>query len=613
MYKKFLWDFLSFFLAPFISFLIRFDFQFLRLLLNYDILLRSTLLESILGLIVILIFKPYRDIWSYTSIREIEELSVMIFLEKLLFALVTYIIGIEGFPRSIFVISFGVTVFLIVSPRFIQKYARERLGKKVIREAKNRVLIVGAGEAGEKLLREIYAHPELGYSVVGFMDDDEKKINNSIHNVRVLGTTDDIPQVVDEYDIDTVIVSIPSASKSELYRIHSIISKTRAKELIAPGLYEILEGEISISTLRPFGLEDLLFREPVRINTEEARRHLGGKRILVTGACGSIGRVISQHLVTLGAEVIGFDNNETGIFDLEKDLSRIGRIIPVVGDIRFKDSLTRAMSTYKPEMVFHCAAYKHVPLMELYPEEAVLTNIVGTLNLIESCNENGVKRLINISTDKAVDPTNMLGLTKRFTEIMTIKANGDGTSFSTVRFGNVLGSRGNVLEIWKKELASGEPLSITNPDMKRYFMLTEEASLLVIEASLMAGPGELFVLDMGEPIPIIDLAKAFCEVQGYKLFKDIKVRYIGIRPGERMEEKLWSDDEKTFPTIHPRIIKVISPTPNLSWEDIKSIVRDLELLARNGDREKLRKIIEDVVNKSFDPVKGDQDGKVAYI
>ena len=613
MYKKFLWDFLSFFLAPFISFLIRFDFQFLRLLLNYDILLRSTLLESILGLIVILIFKPYRDIWSYTSIREIKELSVMIFLEKLLFALVTYIIGIEGFPRSIFVISFGVTVFLIVSPRFIQKYARERLGKKVIREAKNRVLIVGAGEAGEKLLREIYAHPELGYSVVGFMDDDEKKINNSIHNVRVLGTTDDIPQVVDEYDIDTVIVSIPSASKSELYRIHSIISKTRAKELIAPGLYEILEGEISISTLRPFGLEDLLFREPVRINTEEARRHLGGKRILVTGACGSIGRVISQHLVTLGAEVIGFDNNETGIFDLEKDLSRIGRIIPVVGDIRFKDSLTRAMSTYKPEMVFHCAAYKHVPLMELYPEEAVLTNIVGTLNLIESCNENGVKRLINISTDKAVDPTNMLGLTKRFTEIMTIKANGDGTSFSTVRFGNVLGSRGNVLEIWKKELASGEPLSITNPDMKRYFMLTEEASLLVIEASLMAGPGELFVLDMGEPIPIIDLAKAFCEVQGYKLFKDIKVRYIGIRPGERMEEKLWSDDEKTFPTIHPRIIKVISPTPNLSWEDIKSIVRDLELLARNGDREKLRKIIEDVVNKSFDPVKGDQDGKVAYI
>ena len=595
MYKKFIWDLLSFSLAPFISFLIRFDYQFPRLLFNYNMVLRSTLLESILGLIVILIFKPYRDIWSYTSIREIEELSIMIFLEKLLFALVTYIVGIEGFPRSIFVISFGVTVFLIISPRFIQKYARERLGKKIIREAKNRVLIVGAGEAGERLLREIYAHPELGYSVVGFMDDDEKKINNSIHNVRVLGTTDDIPQVVDEYDVDTVIVSIPSASKNELYRIHSIISKTRAKELLVPGLYEFLGNEISISTLRPFGLEDLLFRDPVRMDAERAREHLGGKRILVTGACGSIGRVISQHLVTFGAEVIGFDNNETGVFDLEKDLSRIGKIIPVVGDIRFKESLTRTMSIYKPEIVFHCAAYKHVPLMELYPEEAVLTNIVGTLNLIESCNENGVKRLINISTDKAVDPTNMLGLTKRFTEIMTIKANGDGTSFSTVRFGNVLGSRGNVLEVWKRELASGQPLSITNPDMKRYFMLTEEASLLVIEASLIAGPGELFVLDMGKPISIIELAKAFCEVQGYKLFKDVKVRYIGIRPGERMEEKLWSDDEKISPTIHPRIIKVISPTPNLSWKDIRSIVRDLELLARNGDREKLKKMIIDIV------------------
>ncbi|MBC7320004.1 polysaccharide biosynthesis protein [bacterium] len=600
MYKKFIWDLVSFSLAPLISFLIRFDFQILRLIANYPIVLRSTFLEVLFGLIVILIFKPYKDIWSYTSIKEVQEVLIMVLLEKISFTFLTYAIGIEGFPRSVFVISFGVSVFLILLPRFAQKYVREFPFKTNAVNAKNRVLIVGAGEAGEKLLREIYAHPELGYNVVGFIDDDEKKINNCIHNVRILGPTNNIPEIVNRYDIDTVILSIPSASKKDLYRIHTIISKTKAKELVTPGIYEILGGEISISTLRPFGLQDLLFREPVKINIEEARNYLGGKRILVTGACGSIGRVITQYLVSFGAEVIGFDNNETGLFDLEKDLSKIGKITPVVGDIRFKETLDRVLRYYSPEIVFHTAAYKHVPLMEIYPEEAVLTNVVGTLNLIESCQENGVKQMVNISTDKAVEPTNILGITKRFTEIMSIKANGNGTSYSTVRFGNVLGSRGNVLEVWKRELASGQPLSITSPNMKRYFMLTEEASLLVIEASRIAGPGELFILDMGEPIPIIDLAKAFCEIQGLELYKDVGVRYIGIRPGEKIEEKLWADNEKAFPTEHPRIIKVISPTPDLSWDEIKSIVKELEVMARNGERDKIKKVMKEIISGSYE-------------
>lgn len=595
MYKKFIWDLVSFSLAPFISFLIRFDFQISRVSSYYPIILRSTFLEGILGFMAILIFKSYKDIWSYTSIKEIESLFIMILLEKMSFILLTYAIGTGGFPRSIFVLSAGVSTFLLLSPRFIQRYLREFSIRGDRVEPKNRVLIVGAGEAGERLLREIYAHPELGYNVVGFIDDDERKINNCIHNVKVLGKTNNIPQIVDRYDIDTVIVSIPSASKRDLYRIHTIISKTKAKELITPGLYEILGGDISVFTLRPFGLQDLLFREPITINISEARAYLGSKRILVTGACGSIGRVIAQYLVSLGAEVIGFDNNETGVFDLEKDLGNIGKIIPVVGDIRFKESLDRVISYYSPEIVFHAAAYKHVPLMEIYPEEAVLTNVIGTLNLIESCRENGVKQMINISTDKAVEPTNMLGMTKRFTEIMTIKANGDGTCYSTVRFGNVLGSRGNVLEVWKKELISGQPLSITSPKMKRYFMLTEEASLLVIEASRIAGPGELFVLDMGKPVFIEELAKIFCELQGLELGRDVKVRYIGIRPGEKMEEKLWADNEKPFKTQHPRIIKVISPVPDFSWDDIKSIVRNLELLARNGDREKIKEAMKDIV------------------
>lgn len=602
MYKKFIWDLVGFSLAPSISFLIRFDFQLSRVASYYPILLRATLLEILLGIIVLLIFKPYRDIWSYTSIREVKQIASIVLLEKVCFALLMYIIGLQGFPRAIFIISFGVSIFLILLPRFIQRYLRESPLKFNRIEPKSRVLIVGAGEAGEKLLREIYAHPELGYNVVGFIDDDERKINSSIHNVKILGRTNEIPIITNKYDIDTIIVSIPSASRKDLYRIHTIISRTRARELVTPGLYEILGGDVSISTLRPFGLQDLLFREPVTIDIKEARAYLGGKKILVTGACGSIGRVITQHLVSLGAEVIGFDNNETGLFDLEKDLSKLGKITPVVGDIRFKESLDRVIRYYSPEIVFHSAAYKHVPLMEIYPEEAVFTNVIGTLNLIESCQENNVKQMINISTDKAVEPTNMLGMTKRFTEIMSIKANGNGCNYSTVRFGNVLGSRGNVLEVWKRELASGQPLSITSPNMKRYFMLTEEASLLVIETSRIANPGELFILDMGEPISIEELARIFCEVQGLELYKDVNIRYIGVRPGEKIEEKLWADDEKTLPTQHPRIIKVISPVPDFPWDEIKSIVKELELMARNGERENLRKVIKEVISRKPNPV-----------
>ncbi|MCX7795437.1 MAG: polysaccharide biosynthesis protein [bacterium] len=608
MYKKFIWDLVGFSLAPFISFLIRFDFQLSKLILYYPLILRSTLLETIFGLIVIVMFKPYKDMWCYTSIKEVEEVSIMVLLEKVCFVLLTYAIGIEGFPRSIFVISFGVSIFIILLPRFIQRYFRESRSRLKKAESKDKVLIIGAGEAGEKLLREIYAHPELGYDVIGFIDDDERKIGNYIHSVKILGDTNDIPKIVNRYDVDTIIVSIPSASRKDLQRIHTIISKTKAKELVTPGLYEILGGDVSISTLRPFGLQDLLFREPIKIDIKTAKSYLGGKRILVTGACGSIGRVITQHLVSFGAEVIGLDNNETGLFDLDKDLGKIGKFTPVIGDVRFKETLDRVIGYYSPEIVFHTAAYKHVPLMEIYPEEAVLTNVVGTLNLIESCQEKGVRQMINISTDKAVEPTNMLGLTKRLTEIMSIRANGNGTCFSTVRFGNVLGSRGNVLEVWKKELLSGQPLSITSPNMKRYFMLTEEASLLVIEASRIAGPGELFILDMGEPIFIEELAKIFCELQGLELHKDVSVRYIGVRPGEKIEEKLWADDEKTSPTAHPRIIKVISPVPNFSWDEIKSIVKDLEMLAKNGDREKIKKRMKEIVVGKYE-LKEESTGK----
>jgi len=598
-YRKFLWDFLSFLLAPFLSFLIRFDFNFYKIIPQYTyFLFIATIVESCLGLIVLLIFKPYRNIWAYTSVREIYQILKLVLIEKILFIASIFIPGYSGLPRSSFLISFAVTFILMIFPRFLERALREdRYISLTSSEGKN-ALIVGAGEAGEKILKEIFSHPELNYNVIGFVDDDEAKIGGLIHGVKVLGRVEDIPDIVNRYKIDTIIVTIPSASGKDMHRIYSFVSKTKAKVFVVPGLYELIGSRVSLSTLRPFGLQDLLVRDPVKLDLDMAQRYLGGKKVLVTGACGSIGRILCQQLIALGVELIVLDNNETGIFDLEKELGMYGKVIPVVGDIRFKDRLRKIFFTYKPEIVFHTAAYKHVPLMEGQPEEAILTNIVGTLNLIEVCQETGVKQMINISTDKAVDPINTMGMTKRFTEIMSIKANGNGTKFSTVRFGNVLGSRGNVIEIWKKELEKRQPLSITSPNMKRYFMLTEEAASLVIEASCMAEPGELFVLDMGEQIPILELARTFCKLQGYTLNNDIEVRYIGPRPGEKLEERLWADNEKVAPTTHPKIMKVISPTPNLSWKELCTVVRELESLVKDGDIEKAKMKLKELVGNS---------------
>lgn len=599
-YRKFLWDFLSFLLAPSISFLIRFDFNLSRIIDQYaPLLLRSTILEGLLGLTLLLIFKPYKNIWTYTSVREVKQILIIVVLEKILFVASILMTGILSFPKSIFVTSFVVTLLLMFFPRFWERALRERGALPLKLSEGRNALIVGAGESGEKIVKEIFSHPELNYNVIGFVDDSKAKIGGIIHSVKVLGTVEDIPNIVSHYNIEDIIITIPSASRKEMYRIYSFVSKTKAKVFVVPGLYELIGSKVSLSTLRPFGLQDLLTRDPVKLDLEMAQKYLGGKKVLVTGASGSIGKILCQQLISLGVELIALDNNETGVFDLEKELGMYGKVIPVVGDIRFKECLKYIFLLYKPDVVFHSAAYKHVPLMEGQPEEAILTNIVGTLNLIEVCQETGVKQMINISTDKAVEPVNIMGMTKRFTEIMSIKANGNGTEFSAVRFGNVLGSRGNVIEIWKKELERKQPLSITNPNMKRYFMLTEESASLVVEASCMAEPGELFVLDMGEQISILELARIFCEVQGYELTKDVGIRYIGARPGERLEEKLWSDNEIVSPTNHPRIMKVHSPTPDLSWEEIRSIVRGLETLIKDGNREKAKEILKEITCNSI--------------
>lgn len=583
---KFVYDLFCFTISSFLAFFIRFDFSF-DVLVNYlDYLKIASVIELILGFMIVHIYKTYKDIWQYTSINEIFKLIKATILEKLIFSIIILSLSLEGFPRSIFLIS-PITAFtLLVVPRlFIRLSREERNGGK---KGENNTLIVGAGDAGEKIIREIKAHSHLGYNVIGFVDDNPAKYGCYLQGVKVLGDTYSIPNLVSELSIKSILIAIPTAKREEIKRIYDSISGLPVKLLILPGIYEIIGGNVTISHLRPFGLSDLLFREQVKLITERSIEKFNNSKVLVTGACGSIGSEICRSLVDLGAKVIAYDNNETGIFDLEKELSN--SIVPIVGDIRFKEKLKVILEEYKPSVVFHAAAYKHVPLMEILPEEAVINNIIGTLNVVEACAESKISQCVIISTDKAVEPKNIMGMTKRVAELITIAFNGkSNTKLSAVRFGNVLGSRGNVLEIWKKEYERGHPLSITDPNMKRYFMLTSEAAALSIEASTLSNGGDILILDMGKEVRMTDLAEAFCKIQNTSL-KAVGTKIIGIRPGEKLEEKLYSKNEQIVRTDHEKIFR-INNNLNLKWEDLKEQIEELKILANNGDRESLIKAI----------------------
>lgn len=583
---KFGYDVFCFFISSFLAFFIRFDFSVTVLLDYLNYVKIAGFIELVLGFVIIYIYKTYRDIWQYTSINEIYKLIKTTIIEKVIFSVIILSLSLKGFPRSIFLIS-PITAFtLLVAPRlFIRLSREERNGGK---KGENNTLIVGAGDAGEKIIREIKAHPHLGYNVVGFVDDNPAKYGCYLQGVKVLGDTYSIPQLVSELSIKSILIAIPTAKREEIKRIYDSISGLSVKLLILPGIYEIIGGNVTISHLRPFGLSDLLFREQVKLITERSIKKFNGARVLVTGACGSIGSEICRRLVELDSKVIALDNNETGIFDLEKELSN--SIIPVVGDIRFKEKLKTVLEEYNPSVVFHAAAYKHVPLMEILPEEAVSNNVIGTLNVIEACIELNIPQCVIISTDKAVEPKNIMGMTKRISELIILSLNNKtNTKLSAVRFGNVLGSRGNVLEIWKKEFERGEPLSITDPNMKRYFMLTSEAAALSIEASTLSNSGDILILDMGKEVRMIELAEAFCKVQNASL-KEIGTRIIGIRPGEKLEEKLYSKNEQIVRTDHEKIYR-INNNLNLDWNDLKEQVEELKILANNGDRESLIKTL----------------------
>ncbi|MFN3368970.1 MAG: polysaccharide biosynthesis protein [Thermus sp.] len=557
-----------------------------------------TLLGIPVKALLIAAFGLHRQAWSRVGVRDLVRLGLAVGSGGAIFLGFAWVLNAYfPMPRSVPLISAVLALFLLGGMRLgVRLYWEEKRGRGV---RGTRVLVVGAGEAGSMVAREMLRHPEAGLYPVGFLDDDPNKRGQSIAGVRVVGTLDDLPKAVQALEVEEVLVAIPSAPGSVVRKVVDLARAVGVRYRILPGIYEILSGRVGISQIREVRLEDLLRREPVRLNLGEVAGYLEGRVVLVTGAGGSIGSELVRQVARFHPEqVVLLGRGENSLFLLEKELEANWpelRYKVVVADVRDRDRLRRIFQLYRPQVVFHAAAHKHVPLMEANPDEAIFNNVRGTQNVVELCLEFGVERLVNISTDKAVNPTSVMGASKRVAEQVVVWGASQaalGQVFVSVRFGNVLGSRGSVVPLFMEQIKRGGPVTVTHPDMRRYFMTIPEAAQLVLQAGGIGENGRVYVLDMGEPVRILDLAKDLIRLAGLEPYRDIDIVFTGIRPGEKLFEELLTAEEGTEASRHEKIwvAKGAQVPPGFS-----QLLEELYGLARQGDdllvRQALKRLV----------------------
>ena len=501
----------------------------------------------------------WRD-WEYASVYEV--ITVVKCVSAAV--IVSTIAGIVWF-KTLATWQFVVVLWLLLvcavgGVRLSMRIFREYFVDSVVMENAKPTLIVGAGAAGTLLVRQMLMHPKMRMMPVAFVDDDPEKQRKDIYGVRILGTTKDIEKIVQHMGITKVVIAMPSLPNKKLNEVYDVARKTGAECVILPNIDEVMSGNLHVQQLRNVEIEDLLGRDPVELDQTLIEKQLRGKRILVTGAGGSIGSEICRQVSSFRPkELIILGHGENSIYQLNMELlgkyAEHFRITPVIADVQDRKRIFEVMEKYRPDVVYHAAAHKHVPLMEINPREAVKNNILGTRNVAEAANHAKVKTFVMISTDKAVNPPNIMGATKRLCEMIVqdMATKSDSTKYVAVRFGNVLGSRGSVIPLFKKQIAKGGPITVTHPDIVRYFMTIPEAAQLVIQAGSLARGGEIFVLDMGKPVRIVDLAKNLIRLSGYSE-DDIEIKFTGLRPGEKMYEELLNEGEinpkQIFPKIH---------------------------------------------------------------
>ncbi|MEH7521656.1 nucleoside-diphosphate sugar epimerase/dehydratase [Bacillus sp. JJ1503] len=536
-------------------------FSYLMLHPYLGIFKLGTLLASSITLLVChhlfaYLYKLYKKAWEYASIRELLAIVQAVTLSIVTTAIIQFIIFNDIYVRALF-ITWMIHVLLIGGSRFSWRMFRDRYirNEEVDRKL---TLIIGAGSAGTMVARQLLNSHDAELRPVAFIDDDRKKYNLQILGLPVIGNSSHIVKAVQMLKIENIIIAIPSLSKQELNRIFEECAKTSAKTQIMPKLEDIMLGKVSINQFRDVQVEDLLGREPIELDINSISEYVLNKTVLVTGAGGSIGSEICRQICSFyPTKIILVGHGENSIYQIEMELrNHYGRsieIIPVIGDVQDRTRMFEIMEEFSPDVVYHAAAHKHVPLMEYNPREAVKNNILGTKNVAEAADTFGVKTFVMISSDKAVNPTNVMGATKRIAEMIIQQlAKVSNTKFVAVRFGNVLGSRGSVIPLFKKQIQAGGPVTVTHPEMTRYFMTIPEASRLVIQAGALARGGEIFVLDMGDPVKIVDLAKNLIKLSGYTI-EEIGIKYSGIRPGEKMYEELLVENEVHKEAVFPKI------------------------------------------------------------
>lgn len=549
-------------------------------------------------------FGLYRRVWAYASTKELRLIiaavtTASVIVSAIMVVLTTLQLYV-GFPRSVLAIDWLLSILAVGGVRFTLRLLGESRSKTMDTNGQvKRVLIVGAGDAGALVLREMQKNPQLNLVPVCYVDDDPAKQNQQIHDVPVVGTLKDIGRVVDTKRINEVIIALPSAPGKAVRQVSDICRLKGVPFRTMPGVYELIGGKINVGRLREVEITDLLRRAPVRIDEHLVGSSLSGRRVLITGAGGSIGRELCRQVARWRpSELILLGHGENSIFGTLLDLEGVYPglpIHPMIADVRNLDRLSAIFENQMPNMVFHTAAHKHVPLMEVNVEEAITNNIIGTRNLVDVSLSYDVERLVMISSDKAIRPSSVMGATKRMAEMLVLDAaHRSGRNFSAVRFGNVLGSRGSVVPLFKRQILRGGPVTVTHPDMKRYFMTIPEAVHLVLQASAMGEGGEVFVLKMGEQIRILQLAEDIIRLSGLEPGKDIEIVFTGIRPGEKLSEDLWDKWANFDTTNHPDIVR-LDDQDFISGAELKNVISELDYLAREGDANAIVSLLDGII------------------
>lgn len=571
-------------LAYWFAYYLRFNFDIPKI--NFAMFLNTLPVLVVFRVACFFTFGLYSGVWRYASMDDLIRIVKATVLSSLIFSVyVGFVHHFIDFPRSVFIIDWFIILALVGGSRFLYRVFREFYPVRTTR-ARTKVLIIGAGRAGEMILREMNQSAQIGYEPVGFLDDNRAKKGQRIHGVSVLGRIDDLVKIAGKKEVEEAVIAIPSLTGKEMRRIVRLCDEAGIGCKTVPAISDILNGSVHVNQIREIRIEDVLGREHVELSREQIREYLTGKRVLVTGAAGSIGSELCRQIMKMEPEqLILYERVENELYRIDMEFRQAHDGKPyamILGDILDTERLDGVMDSFKPQVVFHAAAYKHVPIMESHPIEALKNNIQGTYNVVKASLRSGVEKFVLISTDKAVSPANVMGATKRVAELICQGMNSEGgTRFIAVRFGNVLGSAGSVIPLFQEQILRGGPVTVTHAEMTRYFMSIPEAAQLVMQAGAMGKGGEIFVLDMGEPVRILDLAHDMIRLMGLKVGDDIDIVFTGLRPGEKLHEELVSFEEESVRTMHGKITMVKSPP--VDWANLRKDIEERILTIKTDD------------------------------